>query len=358
MTLRLRLILSAALLATLVTSASGARAAAVQGADDTGGDRASRVLDTVWEAALDSGFSDKAYSEAVDALFRAYERETGRPLEPGEHRRAGLKLYTASGPGLRTPFGLVRATVEALQRRGFTREELFLLGQEYRELQTCGYISFVYEERPRFAGVRVLALDRLPNAFEEPWYYASNLPSRDASLQIATPERLEAAEDSEDRRSYLPRLLLRDRVDFWINLPMGTDSRALGVAGALANATIWAVSNHRRFLRSPANAPVAAAEIAAIPEYREPWVFSLLSLERYQYIDGFRFNAHYTVREPRLWLSTSPVALDALLWSKMVPPKRQQRFPVEEETPRVLIYGNSVGLGPYKLDEIKVEPVP
>ncbi len=359
----------------------------------------------VWQAELSGEFTDADYRAALAPLLRAWELADGRTLSPGAHRRVGLKLYTASGPGLRTPMPLTRAVIAELLARGFRREELFLFGQSRQELQQCGYLPWAWTAEPTFDGVPVLSLDGgSPRGYRgavvleasggqkltaAEWFYESNVPSRDPVLRLgpaslsssqafrwsppedlessgsvtgdgepgeATTRRLSPSLSEEARRSYLPWPLLEGQVDFWINLPMGTDSGALGVAGALANASVWAVTNHERFLRSPASAPVAAAEIAAIPELLGTLRFSILSLERFQFIDEFRFNAHYTRQEPLLWLSASPAALDTLLWAKMVPLKAANRLPVPDGTPPVLIFAQSVGLGPAQVEDIEVIP--
>ena len=102
------------------------------------------------------------------------------------------------------------------------------------------------------------------------------------------------------------------RCDLWINLPVVTDHPILGIDGALANATLWAVGNQQRFFNSPASAASAAAEIAAIPEYRRTYGFSLLSFEAFQYIGGPQFNSRYTTSRPAILLSRDMVALDRI----------------------------------------------
>ena len=74
--------------------------------------------------------------------------------------------------------------------------------------------------------------------------------------------------------------------DFWINLAVCMDDPILGLDGALANASIWNVSNQWRFLLEPSTASVAVAEILAIPEVNERLIVSILSLESYQFIGG------------------------------------------------------------------------
>src|ERR1700722_17259854 len=72
----------------------------------------------VWQARL-RDFSDAEYDRAVEALISNFEQSTGRRLVPGKKGRAGLKIYSDSGPGMATPVPLVRGVIAALRRRGF-----------------------------------------------------------------------------------------------------------------------------------------------------------------------------------------------------------------------------------------------
>lgn len=257
------------------------------------------------------GFARENYAAAVKLLFASYEKETGRKLVPAEKKKVALKIYTNSGKGLATPPALTAAVRDELVRRGFPRENVLIVDLSEKSLRQAGYLPPFRRGNDSWEGSPVLALDT-GKFYNEKWFFENPLPSREASAQSSAS--WEAAEN--DRRSYLPVPLLFD-VDFWINLPVATDSSALGVSGALANATLWNVSNQKRFLESPANAQAMAVGVASIPEFRKKFEFTLLTLEKYQFIGGQKFYAEYTTSEKRLWLSANPVMLDYLMWLRM-----------------------------------------
>ncbi|MGJ3243958.1 MAG: DUF362 domain-containing protein [Opitutales bacterium] len=304
----------------------------------------------VYEAGL-KGFGDPAYQRAVEALFTTFEENTGRSLDPGEKGRVGLKVYTNSGAGIATPKSLVRAVVAALVRRGFDRADLFILDLDERTLRAAGYMPPISRGGARFEGVPVYALST-GDYYDPVWFYDSPLPPRNPSPDwqrygltsdlAADPDA--ASMTSDDRKSLLPVPLLLE-TDFWINLPMALDNRAFGISGALANPTLWAISNHERFFVNPATAQAAAVEIAAIPELQETWAFTLMTLERFQFIGGPVFRSLYTKSEPVLWLSPDPVLLDALMVRKINVARRLAGFREISETLPLFEFAETLNLG-------------
>tara|TARA_B100001248_G_C27398514_1_gene467728 strand:+ start:4512 stop:5525 length:1014 start_codon:yes stop_codon:yes gene_type:complete len=292
----------------------------------------------IWEARLND-FEDEGYVQAVAALFSGFEDQSAR-LSPGETGRVGIKVYTSSGPGLSTPLPLVRAVIHVLEQRGFKRENLFILGLEEHLLREAGFLPKLSAGWADFEGVPVYALSS-GEYWNPVWYYESALPST-LSDSTAIKERL-----GDDRNSLLPMPLLQG-IDFWINLPMVTVSDAFGVSGALANPTVWAISNNQRFLRSPHNAPMAIAEIAAIPELQSGWIFTIMTLERYQFMVGPQFNALYTHAEHLLWLSASAAALDYAALARVNTARKKLKFYPLPNTLPVLEYTRALGLGNYR----------
>lgn len=310
-------------------------------------------LDLVWEYQLDN-FSEKNYNRGIRNLFRNFEEKTGKLLVPGKLRKAGIKVYTNSGSGIATPTELVKAVIDYLVKRGFKRSELFILDVSERELRESGFIPPLSrkEEIVHFEGVPIYILDT-KKYYDELWYHESPLP---AQSQLAHASELIGGYGEEslgsERKSFLAKPLLTD-VDFWINLPMVLDNQIFGITGALTNATLWTISNRERFFVSPANAPIAIAEIAAIPELKSGWVFSIITLERYQFIGGPVFNSLYTRSEPLLWMSVNPVVLDALMMDRINKHKEKNGFSRVIEDAPVFYYAKKMGLGEYDQNQVQ-----
>ncbi len=305
----------------------------------------------VWEYPL-KGFTEVDYQAGVETLFRVYEENAPMKIAPGERKKVGLKIYTASGPGLATPKALTKAVIEALEQRGFKREDMFIIDYDESRLRRAGYLPREGTGTNYFEDVVVYSLDK-GDHYDDTWFYDSNLPSRERVAQAANNYQMQFEADPDERKSFLATPLLLD-AQLWINLPMVADSDALGVSGALGNATLWNISNNQRFFASPANAPVAAAEIAGIPELRSTWAFTIMTLERYQYMGGPRFNAMYSEQEPKLWMSANPVALDYLMWKRIKRFKESQHFEPPEQDPALFEYAKAVGLGEYDINNLKL----
>jgi len=299
-----------------------------------------------WEYHL-QGFSQKDYQAAVEALIVDFERTEGKSLNPGKTGRVGLKVDTFSGGVFATPLALTRAVIAILEERGFAPENIFILDQSTELLRKAGYLPpLSAASEPLFDGVHpVYALDT-EGFYGTEWFYESPLPSVNRWFPLAFDWKQTLKSINEERKSFLPMPLMFG-VDFWINLPVVRDDTTLGVRGALANASLGAVSNVRRFADKVTNAPIAVAEIAAIPELRKPWIFTLMSLEKYQFVGGPIYNALYTKVEPRIWLSSNPVVLDYVMFRKINRARVNSRFPTIEPTPVVFDYCEVLGLGDY-----------
>lgn len=312
-------------------------------------------LGLVWESPVAEG---SLYFTEVEQLIEAYEREVGQALAPGERGKVALKINTRSGAGLSTPLQLIRAVVEALEARGYERRSILLVDYSSHSLRQAGVMPPLSQSAAEFEGSPVVALDT-ERYYDPEWFYDSPLPpalQQEPQLFSEVRSSQQLAEGERARKSFLATPLLFE-VDFWINLAVGVDDPALGIDGALANATLWNVSNSRRFLVNQATASAAVAEIAAIPELQERLVLHFVTLERYQFIAGPFFNSIYTRSEPRLWMSSDPVALDRLLYDRMNAMRVLEGFPEIQPVPRQLPFAASLGLGVSERDGIRMRTV-
>lgn len=317
-------------------------------------------LDKIWEGRL-ADFSAPAYRSTVGRLMAEFEVQTGKSLRPGAKRRVGLKVYANSGAGLSTPRALVDAVIAELEARGYQRSELFLLDLRETWLRDAGFLPALsrrQDEGANYEGVPVIVLEDGAQ-YDPVWFYDNPLPPQNPGFGTfdRPDERSDPEAQGEDRKSFLPVALVRD-VDFWINLPVVFDHPALAVSGVLANHTIWNVSNHSRFLLSPSNAPIAAAEIAAIPELASHLAFHLLTLERYQYIGGPVFTSLYTRSEPKVWLGLNGVAMDAAMLTRMNRARIEEGFKALPPNPQILTFAEALGLGKRKAEDVQWIPVP
>ncbi|MFT5836749.1 MAG: hypothetical protein ACI9ZV_000246 [Candidatus Azotimanducaceae bacterium] len=309
-------------------------------------------LGVVWESPIADG---SLYYTEVGGLLEAYEQAVGQALKPDQRGMVALKINTRGGAGLSTPLQLIRAVVEALEARGYDRRSILIVDYSAHNLRQAGVMPPLSTSAAEFEGSPVIALDT-EQYYDEEWFYDSPLPpalQQEPQLISEARRSTQLAEGARARKSFLPKPLLFE-VDFWINLVVGVDDPALGIDGALANATLWNVSNSRRFLTNQATASAAVAEIAAIPELQERMVLNFVSLERYQFIAGPFFNSIYTRSEPRLWMSSDPVALDRLLYDRMNAMRLLQGFPEIVPLPRQLPFATSLGLGEFDRDRIKI----
>lgn len=305
---------------------------------------AAKLPGTVWEARL-RGFTLEDYRPEVEALLARFEAAVGHRLVPGEKGKVGLKIYADSGPGLATPVPLVQAVIAALEQRGYTAENIFLVGLNPLRLRFTGFLPSLITGKSPFEGHPIFVLES--GRFYDPeWFYDSPLPSRFDPVFLNSSGAGSAPRDrvEENRRSFLATPLFLD-ADFWINLPVYTDHPTLGVNGALVNATLWNASNTARFFNNPTNAPAAVAEMSAIPELRQTWLFTIASLQHYQFVGGPWFNSLYTVSDREVWLSADPVALDTLMLEKINAHRRKAGFPIISEEIRTLEFAEVLEVG-------------
>lgn len=312
-------------------------------------------IGSVYEAPL---LDSQAYGSAFEALLESYELKVGQTLSPGERGKVAIKVNCRAGRGLSTPLPLLRSAIQALESRGYSRDSILIVDGSAYDLRQAGILPPLSVDASRFEGCPVIALDT-HQYFDDDWFYDSPIPpvmQQNLSFFGDRSAMADLVEGAKERKSYLPMPLMFE-VDFWIHLAVGVDDPALGVDGVLASATLWNVSNSQRFLVNQATASAAVAEIAAIPELEERMLLHFVSMAPYQFIGGPKFNSLYSRIEPRLLMSSDPVALDRILYDRINADRLLHGFPEILPLPRQMPFAASLGLGEFEPSRIQIEKI-
>jgi len=304
----------------------------------------------VFERAM-TNFSADEYKKAVESFFSNYEKTNNQKIKRGEKGRVGLKVYTNSGAGLATPLDLVEAVISSLEKRGYARKDICIVDMSRQNLRNSGFLPRLSEVqlgvKDNYKGCPVYDISS-GNFYSPDWFYDNSMPAKEFLRKRYTHDESKL----ETRKSFLPVTLFLT-VDFWINLPVITEMSGIGVCASLGNATLWNMSNNERFFRANANAPVTVAEVAAIPELHDSWLFSILSFEYAQIVGGAVYNQAYVSSKRMMLCSANPVAIDYIAWQFLNANRVNYGFEIIEEEPVMFDYCKQMELGDYKFSKVK-----
>jgi hypothetical protein len=293
-----------------------------------------------------SGFSESEYASAVEKTLTEFEKSTGKSLRPGPLKKCALKITTEGGIGLATPKALTRAVATALIQRGFTPEGIIICDNHLENLRIAGYIPQLADAPQKFGDFPVQAWNTLAPAWaqEKRLQYENQVLPRPNTPMVPW---------GDPHISVLPKTLFDD-VDFWINLPVLSDSKAVGVQGAMAAASLGNMANSERFADNPFNAAKATVEVCAIPELAKKNILTLLSLERYQVLGGPYFDANWCRSEKMILASANPVILDFIGLQKINKGRATSNMDTIHPEPPVFAAANSneVHLGSCRATDI------
>ncbi len=299
-------------------------------------------------------FSDESYNNSVREIFDAYEQEY-KKIELGEFKKVAIKVYTNSGAGLATPTALTEAVICELEKRGYERKNIAIVDMNRIKLRQSGFlpkhIDLQSGKEDDFNGCPVYDLSS-GQYYDEEWYYDNQMPAK-VSLYALQEHKFSLTADNM-RESYLPVPLFLN-VDFWINLPMVTDMESIVISGALANGSIWNMSNSERFFKASANAPIAVAEVMAIPELKESLLLNILTFEAVQVIGASVFNHAYVASDRQIIASTDPCAIDSIAFDFLNINRKRKGFDFIEESPVLFKYCKQLKVGESDLSKVKIK---
>ena len=295
----------------------------------------------------------------VDALVRAVTGESApaaawrRLVSPKD--RIGIKVSAVGGAQFSTHVGVVEAILAGLENAGMDRRSVLVWDRESGDLAAAGFdpkrlrcqVRGINPPRgwDRAAPFQAPALGKL--------IWGDLLFAEKSRKRLGkTP----ASQDQLSSTSHFASIVSRDLTKI-INVPVLSDSAAIGVAGALYNVTVPNVDNWRRFVTLEGGAVESLPDLYAAEQLAPKVVLHLMDGLIAQYAGGPEGNPNYAFPHATLYASRDPVALDAIALRKLEAWRREMKLPSIGRRAAWIAAAAKAGLGTFDEAKISLRPV-
>lgn len=229
--------------------------------------------------------------------------------------QVGIKIATAGGRPFSSHHGIVSAIVAGLESAGVPPNHIVIWDRNSADLRAAGYL-------PRTDRCDVRAIDP-PRGFDRDAQITAPLLGKLmwGDLVFAEKQRVPFGKQKSDgdqlsSTSHLARIVSREITKI-VNVPVLSDERGCGVAGAIYNATIPNVDNWRRFTQTEGTITSSPAEVYADDRIAPKCVLHIMDALIAQYAGGPAFNPNYAFPHQTIYVSKDPVAIDAVALRKI-----------------------------------------
>ena len=298
-------------------------------------------------------------SRMVDALVQAVTGQSGTAaawrqlVSPTD--RIGIKVSAVGGAQFSTHVGVVEAILAGLEKAGMERRSVVVWDRESSDLAAAGFdpkrlrcqVRGINPPRgwDRAAPFQAPALGKL--------IWGDLLFAEKSRKRLGkTP----ATQDQLSSTSHFASIVSRDLTKI-INVPVLSDSPAIGVAGALYNATVPNVDNWRRFITLEGGAIESLPDLYAAEQLGPKIVLHLMDGLIAQYAGGPEGNPNYAFPHATLYASRDPVALDAIALRKLEGWRREMKLPPIGRRAAWIAAAAKAGLGTFDETKISLRPV-
>ncbi len=268
--------------------------------------------------------------------------------------RVGIKISTAGGRGFSTHPAIVATIISGLEAAGVPRQRIIIWDRRTEDLRAAGYL-------PRTDRLDVRGIDP-PRGFDRDAEIIGTVLGKlmwgdllFVEKQRTRPGKAKDESDQLSSSSYLARIVSRE-VTKIINVPVLSDERGCGVAGAIYNMTIPNVDNARRFLQTEGSIASSPAELFADERIGPKCVLHIMDGLLAQYAGGPGFSPNYTFPHETIYASKDPVALDTIASRKIDEWRAQSKLPPIAARCAWLKDAAALGLG--NTEQISLQPVP
>lgn len=269
--------------------------------------------------------------------------------------RVGIKVATAGGRYFSSHHGIVSAIIAGLEAAGVPRERIVVWDRNSDDLRAAGFL-------PRTGRYEVRAIDP-PKGFDREAQITAPMLGKLmwGDLLFAEKQRVPFGKQKSDSDqlssiSHLARIVSRE-VTKIINVPVLSDERGCGIAGAIYNATIPNVDNWRRFTQTEGVITASPTEIYADERVGPKCVLHIMDGLLAQYAGGPAFSPNYSFPHRTIYASKDPVALDATVLRKLDGWRVQAKLPPLAKRGVWLEDAAAMGLGNAAESRIEIRQV-
>ncbi|HVM59284.1 MAG TPA: DUF362 domain-containing protein [Verrucomicrobiae bacterium] len=299
----------------------------------------SRVV-LVRDASAVSNFSvDSAKAQAL--VVAGLKSLTGESDEAAAWRHfvssndvVGIKISTQCGPLQSTRRAVVDAIARGLRAAGVSGPNIYVFDRDPIQMQLAGY-------RPTSGtnGYRVVSIID-GTGWDPKSYFQNNLAGK-----LIWGDLLFGRDDEMlSKRSHLPKLVT-GTITKLINVPVLQDHDACGLAGCLYNLSLGMVDNTRRFEMFGQRGDPMIAEICAMAAVRDKLTLNIMDGLIAGYAGGPQFKPQYSWNAGALYLSTDPVAIDALCLEAIDARRRDAKVTLAAPQATYIATAAKAGLG-------------
>lgn len=257
--------------------------------------------------------------------------------------KIGLKINTLGRPLLFTHHELIQAVVDELKEFGVRENNIIVWDRFEKHMSDCEFEFNTTEQGVRCYGT-MASEEMISDRLDKDVVYSS---------ENDNPEKRE--EGRVD--SYFSKIFTQE-CDKIINMPILKDHGLCGVTLSLKNLAYGLCENNARFHGNEHIGPFIA-DFCALPEVREKVVFHILDGLEACYERGPRPRNLRSLFSPRtIWLSSDPVALDAVGLQMIQTERKYRAHRTFEEEGRPLDHielAAKKGVGVSDLDRIKLD---
>lgn len=323
-----------------------------------------RPQSTVWLAREPSAIerlvaNDTMVARMVDRLVMAVNGETEigaawrQMVEPKD--RVGIKVSATGGSHFSTHVAVIEALLTGLEKAGVERRSVIIWDRESADLKRAGFAA-------GRLGCVVRGIDP-PRGWDREAPFAAPVLGKliwgDLLFTEKSTKRRGKTPTEQDQlssTSHLAAILSRD-VTKVINVPVLSDSTALGVGGAIYNMTVPNVDNWRRFVSVEGGASDSLAELYADERVAPKIILHLMDGLTAQYAGGPEGNPNYAFAHATLYAAKDAVALDATALRRLESWRRDAKLPAIGKKATWLDAAGRAGLGAFEETAITLREV-